>query len=199
MSSTSKFAADTRAGRRTPAHGARHSTWTIALHWLSVLAIVVSVGAALWWDLTEDKALRIVLMGVHRQLGLLVLVALALRVMVRFGVGLADHSAGSPLWMRWAGHLAHFALYVLLLAMTLLGLALSNAHNVQVELFGLVKLPMLVGEDPDLADVLTEYHVWGAWALLALVLLHVAAACWHHWVRRDDVLVSMLPALKRRR
>jgi cytochrome b561 len=181
---------------RALASGQHHSWWTIALHWGSVVAIVVSVAAALWWDFIEDQALRVVLMNVHRQVGLVVLVAWVLRLMVRFRVGMADHSGESAAWMRWAAQAAHLALYALLLAMVLLGLALSNAHNVQITLFGMFPLPMLVGEDSDLAEALTDYHVWGAWALLALVAAHVAAACWHHWVRRDGVLVAMLPLAK---
>jgi cytochrome b561 len=176
----------------------RHSAWTIALHWSTVLALVASVSAALWRELIEDKGLRIVLMDVHRQLGLFVLVVLALRLWVRFSVGMADYAGQTTRLERWAAQLAHGALYALLLAMTLLGLAASNAHAVQVKLFGLLTLPSLVEEDSDLADALTDYHGWGAWALLALVTLHVAAACWHHWARRDGVLAAMLPLVKRR-
>ncbi len=182
---------------RVEVSSTRHSWPTIVLHWGSVLAIVISVGAALWWDFSEDKTLRALLMNVHRQLGLVVMVAWVLRLLVRWRTGWVDHAGTMVWWMRWAAQLAHLALYALLLAMVLLGLALSNAHNVQVSLFGLFPLPMLVAEDSDLADVLTDYHVWGAWALLALVVLHIAAACWHHWVRRDGVLAAMLPIVKR--
>jgi cytochrome b561 len=174
----------------------RHAKPTIALHWLSVLAIVVSVAAALLRELTEDKGLRVVLMDVHRQVGLLMLVALVLRLMVRFRVGMADHAGTNSTLERRAAQLAHLSLYVMLLVMPLLGLAVSNAHAVQIKLFGLIPLPRLVGEDSDLADQLSDWHVWVAWALLALVLVHMAAACWHHWVKRDGVLAAMLPLVK---
>ena len=187
-----------RAAIRTRPSKDRHSAWTIALHWATVLALVLSITAALWRELIEDKALRIVLMDVHRQLGLFVLVVLLLRLIVRFSAGLADHAGEMPVLMRWAAQLAHVALYGLLFVMTILGLAVSNAHAVQIKLFGLILLPSLVDEDSDLADMLTDYHVWGAWALLALVLAHAGAACWHHWVRHDGVLTAMLPLLKRK-
>jgi len=93
---------------------------------------------------------------------------------------------------------AHLALYALLLTLPLLGLATSQAHAVHVRLFGLLQLPMLVPADADLADTLSDWHVWLAWALLVLVALHVAAALWHHAVRRDGVLHAMLPAVRRR-
>jgi cytochrome b561 len=103
-----------------------------------------------------------------------------------------------PLLLRAAAQLAHLALYAMLLTLPILGLAVCNAHGVDVSVFGLFQLPSLVAADPDLADELTDYHVWAAWGLLALVSAHVVAALWHHAVRRDGVLVAMLPALKRR-
>jgi cytochrome b561 len=38
-----------------------------------------------------------------------------------------------------------------------------------------------------------DVHTVAMWTLLALVVLHVLAALYHHFVRRDDVLRRMLP------
>lgn len=178
--------------------GSRHSGWTVLLHWSSVLAIVVSASSALAREWIENEPLRVLLMDIHRQSGNFVLVALGLRLAVRFTVGMADHSAGMSILLRIAAQLAHVGLYALLLALPLLGLAVSNAHEVRVSLFGLFTLPPIVQPDADLADTLSDYHVWASWVLLFLVATHFAAACWHHVVRRDGVLVAMLPLLKRR-
>jgi cytochrome b561 len=176
-----------------------HSPWTIALHWSTVIAMLVATASVLWREATENEPLRVALMDIHRQAGVFVLVALGLRLAVRLSIGMAEHAGDMPWLMRWAARLAHVALYVMLFALPLLGLAASNAHAVQVSLFGLVRLPNLVHEDSDLADALTDYHLWAAWAMLLLVAAHVAAACWHHLARKDGVLVAMLPALKRQR
>ena len=176
---------------------ARHSRWTIALHWGTVLAIVLAVVAVLWREAIDDKdgkALRIVLMQLHRQAGLLVLLALAARLLVRWRVGLARQAQAASPWALRAAQAAHLGLYGLLLAMPLLGLALSQAHAVDVKLFGLLPLPTLVEEDPDLADRLDELHAWGAWLLGGLVAAHAGAALWHHFVQRDGVLRAMWPA-----
>jgi cytochrome b561 len=190
--SLARFTSDARASQR-------HSTATIALHWLSVLAIVVTTAAGLSREWLEDDRLRNLALDIHRQSGLVVLVALVLRIAVRFGVGMANHAGDLHPLLRWAAHLAHLGLYLLLLVMPLLGLAASNAHAVRVSLFGLFRLPEMVQEDSDLADVLTDWHVWVAWGLLAMVVLHIAAALWHHYARRDGVLAAMLPLVKRRR
>ena len=176
------------------AHYARHSPWIIALHWFSVLAMVVATAAILARELVEIQSLRIALMEMHRQSGLLVLLALGLRLAVRFKTGMADHAGDMPKIMQWAAQMAHLALYAMLLALPLLGWAVCSAHGTPIKLLGLIPLPDLVGADSDLADTLTDYHVWAAWGMLALVVAHAGAAWWHHAIRRDGVLVAMLPA-----
>jgi cytochrome b561 len=58
---------------------------------------------------------------------------------------------------------------------------------------GLTPLPALVPIDPDVADTFSELHETTAWVLTALIAAHVAAALWHHFMRRDGVLASMWP------
>jgi cytochrome b561 len=176
----------------------RHSPATIALHWGSALALVLCAAAGIARDWTDNDAWRVLLLDVHRQLGLLVLLALGLRLAVRWRVGMADHATGLSRPMKLAAHLAHLGLYALLLALPLLGLATSQAHAVKVRLLGLWQLPTLVAADPDLADTLSDWHLWAAWLLLALVVMHVLAAWWHHAHRRDGVLAAMLPLVKPR-
>jgi cytochrome b561 len=98
--------------------------------------------------------------------------------------------------MRVAAGATHVALYALLLAMPLLGWALSNAQGKPVHFLG-ATLPALVGDDEDLADRLQAWHIDAAWVLLALVCLHVAAALFHHFVLRDGVLRRMWPKSRR--
>jgi cytochrome b561 len=185
-----------QASARPAARRTRHSWWTITLHWASVAAILLATTAILWRELIDDEPLRVQLMDLHRQAGLFVLAALGLRLLVRFGVGMADHAGEMPALMRWAARGAHLALYVMLLALPVVGWAASNAHAVRVKLFGLLTLPSLVGDDPDLADTLTDIHLWMSWGLLLLVVAHAGAACWHHYVRRDGVLAAMLPMIE---
>jgi cytochrome b561 len=177
---------------------AKHEPATILLHWLTVLAVVIAVAAIYARELTEDKGLRILLLDVHRQLGLLILIGLALRLAVRYAKGLADHAGEMHALLRWAALLTHIALYAALLAIPLLGWAASNAHDIKLNLFGVIPLPSLVKADADFADTLDDYHKWAAWAAGVLVLMHAGAALWHHYVRKDAVLTAMLPRRRSR-
>jgi cytochrome b561 len=52
-------------------------------------------------------------------------------------------------------------------------------------------LPTLLARDHDLADTLGELHEAGAFAFMALIGVHAAAALWHHHFQKDNVLRSM--------
>lgn len=171
----------------------KHHPLTITLHWGTVVCIVVAVAAVLLREVIEDKFWRHLLIDSHRQLGLLVLFSVAVRLGIRLRYGMSDHMGGLPRPMRWAATGAHWSLYALLVGLPLLGWASTNAHNLQVHFIGLIYFPALVGADSELADQLSDNHLLAAWGLLGLVTLHAAAAFYHHYMRRDRVLWAMLP------
>lgn len=176
---------------------AGHPAVTKVLHWGTVIAIVIAVAAMFVRDAVEDKLLRQLLLEVHRQLGMLVLIVAGLRVAARLRAGLADHAPGMAAALRRTAAAAHVLLYGMLIALPLVGWAVCSAHGITVTLLGTVPLPKLLSPDSELADTLSDYHVWLAWGLLGLVGMHVAAALWHHFVRRDAVLGAMLPGRRR--
>jgi len=176
---------------------AKHPALIVALHWGTLITILVAVAAMFARDAMEDTSMRQFLLQAHRQLGLAVLVIVWFRIMVRLTKTLADHSHGMGALMRLAAQGAHVLLYGLLIAIPVVGWALTSAHNIPLNFLGVIHLPNLVSADSDFADTLSDYHVWLSWGLLAAVAAHVAAALWHHFIRRDAVLVAMLPGRSR--
>lgn len=183
----------------SPLHGltageVRRPALLIALHWATLVAILLVVGLVFYRETVDDKAQRILLIALHKSFGLSVALLAVARLLVRlFRRPLPPAADMSPL-SRFAAEAAHVGLYVLLLALPLIGWGLSSAHGKPVSFFGLVSLPSLVEPDEDLGDTFAEYHEAGAWLLLGLVGVHAAAALFHHFVRRDRVLRAMLPA-----
>lgn len=177
---------------RRPLTG-KHHPISIAIHWGTVLCIVIAVAAVLVREGVDDKFWRQLLLEVHRQLGLMVLLGVAVRLGIRLRYGMADHMGGLPRPMRLAAIGAHWTLYGLLVGLPVLGWATTNAHNLPVRFVGLLRLPELVAANGELADELSDDHLLAAWALLALVVLHTSAALYHHYVRRDRVMWAMLP------
>jgi cytochrome b561 len=112
------------------------------------------------------------------------------------------HASASPIALeaieRIAALLAakgsEYALYALLLAQPILGLLQTNARGDRVDLFFLGQLPALIGQDRPLAWQLLAVHEIVGFLLLGLIALHISAALFHHFWRRDDTLAAMLPS-----
>jgi cytochrome b561 len=185
----------------TAAHAdlpARHPALTKALHWGGALALAVAVGSMFWRDQLEGSHDRLLLLQLHRQLGLLILVTAVWRTGRFLIAGLPDNAPELGPLLRWAARGTHLLLFAALIALPAIGWAMSGAHGVHLRLLGVLPLPQLVHADPELADTLADVHVWLAWSLLALASAHTLAALWHHFVLRDQVLAAMLPRWRRR-
>jgi len=98
-----------------------------------------------------------------------------------------------PAWQRVAHHATHHALYLLFFAVPLLGWAYSSAAGFPIVWFGAVQLPDFVPVSESLAEVLKPLHKFSAFAMAALVLMHIGAALKHQWLDRDGLLNRMLP------
>lgn len=176
----------------------RRPAVVIALHWATVVALLLGLLIILLREEMGGRALRYWMLEAHRHIGLLVLWLLFIRLAVRLTLYRFPAIDQSSRLARAAAAVTHVALYLLLAAVPLLGWALSNAHGHTLHFFG-IPLPTLVTADDDLGDTLHEWHSRVAWSLLALGLVHAAAALWHHLICRDRVLVAMLPQWPRRR
>jgi cytochrome b561 len=87
----------------------------------------------------------------------------------------------------------HGLVYLLMVAVPVFGWAASMTYGAKTTFFDLFTLPMWLGKDETLVKFFHPGHRYLAWTLLALVGLHVAAALWHHAIKRDATLWRMLP------
>lgn len=169
----------------------RHHPALMSLHWLSLLLVTAAFVLVLAREAVEPRELRSLLLFWHAQAGSLLLMLSALRLVLRRRRAAPPPLDHGPL--RYLAQAAHLALYGLLIGLPLLGIATLQAKGKAVSVAGLFDLPTLLQRDRDLAETLTTAHEYLAWTLLALVGLHVAAALWHQFIRRDDVLLRMWP------
>jgi cytochrome b561 len=89
----------------------------------------------------------------------------------------------------------HWALYLLVLAMTLLGWAATNSRGWDVRLFGLVTLPSIAPKGSHWGHECGDIHNVLVYVLLGFIVLHVAAALYHYFVKHDEMVGRMVPGL----
>jgi cytochrome b561 len=95
-------------------------------------------------------------------------------------------------WLDHAGRVAHYALYLLLAVVPVVGIVTQFARGDALSIFGLeIASPWV--KDRAFARSVTAIHEILANTLVILAALHAIAALMHHWVLRDRTLVRMLP------
>lgn len=163
------------------------------MHWITVVLVVLAVAAGLGQDWLEGDLLRHRLLDIHRLLGLGVLGLSLVRLALSRAFGAANVNEHPTPFIGLAAAVGHGALYLALVVVPLLGWAQWSASGKTMALFAVLPVPALLGHDHDLAEILAQAHQVLAWLFLALIAAHAAAALWHHYHRRDQVLRSMLP------
>lgn len=152
----------------------RYDKVAVWLHWL-VAAMVVAQFATGWgWSAYErGSEPRFYLFRVHICIGGAILVLALVRIGWRLTHPAPPLPAGMGGLTRLASRATHGLLYAAILVQPILGL-------LTVTSFG-----KSVGKWP------REMHMQLVNVIFALVLLHVAAALWHHFIRRDGLLGRM--------
>ncbi|MDR3099574.1 MAG: cytochrome b, partial [Paraburkholderia sp.] len=159
------------------------------LHWSMAVLIVTMLFVGVGMVSTVSR-LHNTLLALHRPLGIALLALVIVRVAVRITRGAPALPADMPGWQRMAAHGSHLVLYLLMIAMPLIGWSMLSAGGYPVVLAGSVHLPPIAPHSVVLYAGLRAAHTWLAMALFATVLLHVAAALFHGLIRRDGVLAS---------
>jgi cytochrome b561 len=77
-----------------------------------------------------------------------------------------------------------------MLVLPISGFMGSSFSPYPVKFFGLV-LPKLWEPSPEGKEIFGEIHEWTADVLMALLALHIVAALWHQFVKRDGLLARM--------
>ncbi len=173
------------------AHPQRYPFVLRVLHWLlaALLAMQILLGfAAEHWT---SRAVSDVLFSCHFKLGVLILALMLLRLGLRLALPLPGDDDGEPAWRHGIRSLVHGLLYLLVLVLPISGHVIWVWMGADRSLFGGIEMPALFvpPETDETGRAVAWYvHVYGAWTLLALVVLHAAAATWRHWREKDGFI-----------
>ena len=159
------------------------------LHWSMALLIMAMLFMGV--GMVASLSLRPVLIDLHRPLGAAILLLALIRLLHRWRNPPPPLPADLPQVQVVAAKASHVLLYAFMLVMPLLGWAMLSAGGYPVRMVGSLHLPALVPHDPTLYAWLRTGHGWVGYAFFGLVLVHLAGALYHAWVRRDGVFEAM--------
>jgi cytochrome b561 len=173
---------------------ARYGGVAIFFHWLMVL-LVVFVGTL---GLSIDSLPR----GTHAKwINIHAVTGLAIwgLLMLRFGWRLSHRPPDLPPdvgeFSRRTSYPVHLVMYLLLFVIPIFGI-ITFLWQGRVFNFWLFHVNPHVHRHRAMAHTTEEIHGYLAYALFGLIGLHTLAALWHHFVRRDRVLLRILPGAR---
>ncbi|WP_298885361.1 cytochrome b/b6 domain-containing protein [uncultured Bradyrhizobium sp.] len=128
---------------------------------------------------------------IHEAIGVLVFGVVVLRLIWRL-VGGAPAKQAMPRLMTLTAQLVHFALYVLLIAIPTTAVLGTWLEGIPVTLPGFDIAPQIT-QARILGHLIMEIHTALGYAILWVACVHSAAALFHYFYLRDEVLQSMIP------
>jgi len=165
----------------------------VFLHWLVALTVAGMFGLGYWMvGLTYYDAWYKQGPDIHRSVGVLVFIAMLLRVVWRLMNPRPEPVPGHRRWERASAHLAHGLLYVLLFVAMVSGYLISTADGSSVSVFGWFDVPAITGRIKGMEDTAGVVHYWVTWSVVLLAGIHALGALKHHFIDRDNTLRRMV-------
>jgi len=181
---------------RIPALRNSQDAWgpvAVGLHWLVALMIVGQFVLGLAAEEAPVSPAKFDLFVWHKSFGVTILLLAALRLGWRLGNPPPGLPATIPAAEQKLARAGHSLLYVLMFAVPLSGWIISDTSRIPFRIFWSIPTPDLMNANKETSELAAAVHGGLVVLLAVVVLLHVAAALRHHFVKRNDVLLRMLP------
>lgn len=161
-------------------------------HWIVALAMIGMLGVGLYLgNLEPPKETKEFLLPIHKSVGVLVLLYGVWRVFWRLSQGFPGPAANLPAWQERIAKITHYGLLFCIIFMPFSGLMGSLFDGRAVHVFSLFTIPP-IAEIKLFKSAAYALHRYVSYLLVAMVVLHIAAALKHHFIDKDMTLVRML-------
>ena len=158
------------------------------IHWLMALLVIMMLGVGKFAmpGISPDDPQKPMMLQSHTYIGGAIAVLLIIRLVLRFTTKHPAPADAGNAFLNFVGKAVHFLIYFFLLGMAVSGLGL----------FQLANLPAVFSGAQPYPSNFFEYlprmgHGLASWLVLVLVALHVGAAMFHQFVKKDNLLGRM--------
>jgi cytochrome b561 len=169
-----------------------YSATARAFHWITAALVLtlLPLGVVIaneWGGPLQDP-----LYDLHRSIGAVVIPLVILRLGYRLMHPPLPLPQDVPPLQQSAARATHWALYALLVVQPFVGWIATSAYRAPIMVFGLFELPPIWPQDRPLSGRLFVVHALIGAAIACLAAVHIGAALYHHFVRKDHVLMRMI-------
>jgi cytochrome b561 len=130
-------------------------------------------------------------------LGLSVFILVWIRLIARWVKPKPEIQPVIPKYQHVLANALHLALYILMICMPIAGWLILSTKGKTIVYFGF-NLPAFLAENKPLAETIEEVHKTAGTVGYYLIGLHVFSGLFHHYIKRDNALLLMLPSFNTR-
>ncbi len=177
-----------------PANPPAYRSTARALHWITAMLVLLSIPAG--WAMLHaglSRPWQDAVFVFHKNVGVVILLLVVVRIVYRAANPPPPLPASVPHWQAEIAHTTHVLMYALLIVMSVSGYVRVVAGGFPLEALDALGVPRLVSKDDGVAAIAKAVHASARVPLVALILLHIAAAAFHGIVKRDGVASRMWP------
>ncbi|MES9814885.1 MAG: cytochrome b [Candidatus Thiodiazotropha sp.] len=165
----------------------------ILLHWLVALTVYGLFGLGLWMrDLGYYDPWYQLGPWWHKGIGVMLFFVFLIRLAWRFITPRPGYLPTHKPYERWAASLVHWLFYLLILIVMISGYLITTADGRSLEVFDWFEIPATLSGIDGQEDIAGKIHLYLAWGIVLLSLLHTLAALKHHFFDHDRSLKRML-------
>lgn len=173
---------------------ARYNKVAITLHWIVAVLVLVLIGLGVYMvDIPRGTPERSFFYNLHKSIGLTTGIIVLIRLWWRAKHPPPALPASMPGWQVTASKISHALLYMCLIMMPIAGFTASQFTKWGVNYFEIVKIPPMGSPNKVLYDFFQGVHVNTSYVLMAVLIVHIAAAIHHLLFVKDGVFQRMLP------
>jgi cytochrome b561 len=172
--------------------GAGYTATARVLHWITAVLVLGMIVVGFIIANEWGGPLQEWLYNLHKSTGIVVLPIVLVRLVYRWMQPPPPLPDDIPAIQQLAAHGTHYALYVLLIVQPLLGWIATSAYPAPVPIYGLFNMPLIWPANRALSEQLFVVHRYLGVAIAVVAATHIGAALFHHFVRRDRILLRML-------
>ena len=161
------------------------------IHWMMAIIIMLDLNVAQkfggemeLWDRLESRV-------DHAQAGLIVTFLFFLRLFLRYRYGAPALPAEMPNWQVISAKAGHYGLYLLMAMLIITGILSAIFTAEPIVVFGLLNLSSEV-QNGEMFSLIRGIHEFSTNAIILLIIIHIIAALYHHFVIKDRTTINMM-------
>lgn len=162
------------------------------LHWTTAALVLGTIPVGITMVNIDGGPLQDFLYNVHETIGTILMPIIMVRLIWRLTHPPLPLPLDIPAIQRFAAESVHWLLYGLLVIQPIVGWIGSSAYGAPIKVLWTFVLPPIWRKDRDFSDQVLEVHGVIGFAIVLLLCAHIGAALFHHFVRRDRVLLRMV-------